>query len=209
MAGLSCCRSLSRFLCATLCALCLLRRAFVQVSRYPFFLSAFVTLFWSGPASAQVSKEYQIKAVLLFNLTRFVDWPDSAFTAPDSPLVIGIVGRDPFGQALDEAVRGEEVNGHKIIVQRYPNSSSVGSCQILFISENERRRVSTILAGLKHQPVLTVSELPGFATASGGVVRFYTSSQNKVRLQINLENAREHKLKLSSKLLQVAEVVEK
>ncbi|MGH7971944.1 MAG: YfiR family protein, partial [Limisphaerales bacterium] len=85
-----------------------------------------MTFFCSGLASAEVSKEYQIKAVLLFNLTRFVDWPDSAFTAPDAPLVIGIVGRDPFGEALDEAVRGEEVNGHKIIIQRFPNGSSVG-----------------------------------------------------------------------------------
>jgi hypothetical protein len=166
-------------------------------------------LLGAGPVYAEVSKEYQIKAVLLFNLTRFVDWPDSAFAGPDAPLVIGIVGRDPFGQALDEAVQGEKVNGRRIVIERFPNPRSVGPCQILFISDKERGRVSSILANLKARPVLTVSEIPGFATSIGGMIRLYTSNENKVRLQVNLAQVQAENLKLSSKLLQVAEVVQK
>jgi len=209
MGVLSCWPDLPRIIRATLCVLRPLPPHFARSGAPRLVLPLLATLVWSGLASAEVSKEYQIKAVLLFNLTRFVDWPDSTFTAPDAPLVIGVVGRDPFGDALDEAVRGEEVNGHKIVVQRYPTASSIGPCQILFISANERRQLSLILAGLKHKPVLTVSELPGFATSSGGMIRFYTGGQNKVRLQINLAQARQERLKLSSKLLEVAEVVEK
>ena len=157
-------------------------------------------------APAQSPKENQLKAVLLLNLARFVDWPESAFAAPDSPIVIGILGHDPFGRTLDEAVQGEQVNGRPIVVERYANLSAVRPCQILFICNNERGHIADVLRAVQGKPVLTVSELDGFAASLGGMVRVYTNSQNKIRLQINLEAARAEKLQLSAKLLQVAEL---
>ncbi|HEV2209878.1 MAG TPA: YfiR family protein [Verrucomicrobiae bacterium] len=165
-----------------------------------------LTLCFCDLAAAQASREYQIKAVLLLNLTRFVNWPDTAFAAPDSPIVIGIVGRDPFGGALDEVVKGEQVNGRSIVVERYPTAQQIKPCQILFVSRSEKEHIKQILARAQYRPVLTVSEMEGFAEPGGGMVRLYVNEQKRVRLQVNLQAVQEHDLKLSAKLLQVAEV---
>lgn len=54
----------------------------------------------SSSAQATTPQEYQIKAVFLFNFTQFVDWPPTAFVDPRTPLVIGVLGEDPFGLSL-------------------------------------------------------------------------------------------------------------
>src|SRR5580700_4828168 len=87
---------------------------------------------------ADVSK-YTVKSAYLFNFARFVDWPDNAFAKSTSPLVIGIVGDDPFGSALTEAVSGKTVGTHPLAVKRFGayDKSLAGSlkkCQILFVS---------------------------------------------------------------------------
>jgi hypothetical protein len=162
----------------------------------------------AGSAVAQTSKEHEIKAVLILNLARFVDWPEAAFASPESPIVIGVVGRNPFGQALENAVAGEQVNGRKITIEHFANLRSK-PCHILFISDSEKGRVQRILSAVAGRPVLTVSEIDGFTTSLGGMVRLYVNEQNKVRVQVNLESARSNGLRLSSKLLQVAEVTRK
>lgn len=74
----------------------------------------------SGPARAQVSREYQLKAVFLFNFSRFTDWPPETFADPAAPLVIGILGKDPFGPFLEEAVRGETINNRPLKIEHFP-----------------------------------------------------------------------------------------
>jgi len=157
-------------------------------------------------ASGQTSREYEIKAVLLFNLARFVEWPTNAFPSPQAPLVIGILGRDPFGPLLDEAVAGEVINGHPVLVQRYSSLAQVKDCQILFIGVTESGRARDVISALKGRPILTVSEISGFTQQLGGMTRFYVNEQNKIRLRINLQAAKSEGLSISSKLLQVAEV---
>ena len=163
-------------------------------------------IFPANAAVSEMSREYQIKAVLLFNLTRFVDWPSEAFATPGSPIVIGILGRDPFGARLDKAVEAEVVNGRKVVVQRYENLAAMKPCQILFISSSERARVKEVISALKGRPILTVGDFEDFVKQSGGMIRFYTNEQNKIRLRINLEAARADGLSISARLLQVAEV---
>lgn len=149
--------------------------------------------------------EYQIKAVFLFNFTRFIEWPPAAFATATSPIVIGVLGEDPFGQALDEAARGEKINGRTLIVQRYRTLADVPACHILFVSRSETARLDEIIAALKTRSVLSVSDAVGF-TAQGGMIRFVTE-KNRVRLRINLAAAKAAQLTLSSKLLRPAEIV--
>jgi YfiR/HmsC-like len=179
----------------------------LRKSRGLCFLVVLLNLSLPSLADGQTSKEYQIKAVLLMNLARFAEWPPDAFSGPDDPIVIGVVGRDPFGRALDEAVKGEQVNGRRIVVRRYPNPRQIKPCQILFISQSERGRIRTILAEENTKPILTVSELNGFTAQDGGMVLLYLNRENKVRLRVNLDAVQAHGLKLSAKLLQVAEVM--
>src|SRR6267378_5783928 len=75
-------------------------------------------------AAAPVS-EYQLKAVFLFNFAQFVEWPPAALPLENAPLVIGVLGKDPFGAHLDDVVRGETVNRHPLAVARYHNVTEV------------------------------------------------------------------------------------
>ncbi len=151
------------------------------------------------------TSEYQLKAVFLFNFVQFVDWTPSAAQDSQPPLLIGILGDDPFGTFLDEIVRGERLGARSIQVRRYRRIADIEECNILFISRSENERVPEILSALKHRPVLTVSDGDGFAS-QGGIIQFFTD-KNRIRIRINLDAAEAANLTISSKLLRVAEVV--
>ncbi len=154
---------------------------------------------------AEEPTEYQVKAVFVFNFARFVEWPPQAFTAPNEPFVIGIVGPDPFGARLDEAVRGEQVGQHPLLVRRFRNADEIGDCQILYIDRSEGAQLSRILAALNRRSTLTVTDLDG-AAQRGVMIQFLTES-NRIRLRINVGAARAAGLTISSKLLRPAEIV--
>lgn len=149
--------------------------------------------------------EYELKAVFLFNFVQFVDWPAASFADSSSPVVIGVLGHDPFGSALDEIVRGETVNGRPLAVRRYATVEEVDTCHILFIDRSERERLGRIVGRLKGRSILTVGDFEGF-TLRGGIVRFMTVG-NKIKLRINLGAAQSANLTISSKLLRPAEIV--
>ena len=154
-------------------------------------------------AQSPVSPEYEVKAVFLFNFTQFVQWPANSFPADQAPLVIGILGEDPFGSYLKETVLGEKVNGHSMIIQHYNNVEEIKICHILFINLPETR-LEQAVESLKGRNILTVSDAPGFLE-HGGMIRFFTRN-NKIQLQINLEPSKEANLVISSKLLRLAEI---
>ncbi|HEX2852529.1 MAG TPA: YfiR family protein, partial [Opitutaceae bacterium] len=133
-------------------------------------------------ASAQLSRESDLKAVLLYNLTQFVEWPSSAFAQPDSPVVIGILGRDPFGTVLDDIVRNEKSGERNIVVQRFRNVQAARDCHILFVSSSEEFDFPRILRMLRGRPVLTVGDFEAFGTR-GGMIRFMTNPQGKIHLR--------------------------
>jgi hypothetical protein len=156
----------------------------------------------SPPALAQ---EYEIKAVFLYNFAQFVEWPPDAFPDKSAPLVIGILGTDPFGAYMDDVVRGETVNGRPFVIRRFARADEVDGCHILFISSSESGHLDEILDSLKGKSVLTVGEMDGFSQF-GGIIRFVTEN-NKVRLRINVTAAKLAGLKISSKLLRPAQIV--
>jgi hypothetical protein len=170
-------------------------------------LVALLALAAALPARAQAPPtEYEVKAVFLFNFSQFVDWPAAAFADSRSPLVIGVLGGDPFGATLDEIVSGETVNGRPLMVRRYQSLDQVDTCHILFIDRSQESQLEAIVAALKNRSVLTVGDFAGFAHR-GGMIRFITVG-NKIRLRINLSAAQAAKLAISSKLLRPAQIVE-
>src|SRR4051795_5265685 len=60
------------------------------------------------------SREYQLKAAFLYNFAQFAEWPDDSFKGPHGPIVIAVAGDNPFGAALEQAVRGKQLNGREI-----------------------------------------------------------------------------------------------
>jgi hypothetical protein len=155
-------------------------------------------------AAAPVS-EFQLKAVFLFNFAQFVDWPAAALPRAGAPFVIGVLGKDPFGPILDDVVRGETVNGHPFVVERYRDVTQIRACQILFIPASELVHLDEILTALRGRSVLTVTdadELPPH-----GVIIGLLRRDNRIRLRIDLQAARASNLTISSKLLRPAEIV--
>jgi hypothetical protein len=150
------------------------------------------------------TEEYDIKAVFLFNFTRFVEWP-SQVDAQTKPLVIGVLGDDPFAGRLEEAIRGETSGKRAVAARRLSAIDEIGNCDALFICRSEKPHVEKILRELKDRPVLTVSDIPDFAEL-GGMVELVTE-KSKVRLHINVDACKAASLAVSSKLLRPAVIV--
>lgn len=156
-------------------------------------------------AQAAVAGEYQVKAVFLFNFAQFVEWPAAVFAGANSPIVIGVLGENPFGAYLEDTVRDEKVDNRPLEVRRYRRVEDIKTCHVLFISRSEAGRLEEILASLKDRNILIVGDGDDFVQR-GGMIRLATA-QNKVRLTINVDVARAANLKISSKLLRAADVV--
>ena len=156
-------------------------------------------------AQPAVAPEYQLKAVFLFHFAQFVQWPRQAFPEPDSPLIIGVLGADPFGPLLDQIVSGQTVNHRRLVVRRFRDVEQVDGCHILFIARTSPADLRQILNALRGKSVLTVGDMAGFAR-QGGMIGFVTED-NRIRFRINLQAAKAAHLTLSSLLLRPAEIV--
>lgn len=155
-------------------------------------------------AQPMPSKETQIKAVFLYNFAQFAQWPAEAFTNPSAPVVIGILGVDPFGPFLDEIVKGEAIGGHPVEVRRFNNVSEAKSSHILFISKDLSDPLSTVIESLEDENIITVSDVNDF-TRKGGMIRFFLESK-KIRFEVNMTTYKRNGVVLSSRLLRLAEI---
>jgi hypothetical protein len=155
-------------------------------------------------AQRTVSREYQVKAVFLYNFSQFVVWPPSSFEGPSAPFIIGILGPDIFGNYLDETIANENIMGHPMIVKRYSDADEIRNCHILFIT-SEKITKALVTASNNHG-ILTVGDDANF-TKNGGMIRFFTEN-NKIRLEINPSAVKAANLEISSKLLRVARILE-
>jgi YfiR/HmsC-like len=167
-----------------------------------------VALVSAGPrASAQEAAptEYQLKAAFLFNFAKFVEWPPSSFASPQAPFSICILGADPFGQAIDDTLRGQMIGGRAVMVQRVQDATQLRHCQMAFISSSEKGHLQAILQSMRGTNVLLVGETPGFA-ADGGAIQF-DMEDNRIRFSINPDAAERAGLRVSSKLLSLATIV--
>jgi YfiR/HmsC-like len=153
---------------------------------------------------AATPTEYEVKAVFVLNFSRFVAWPAQAFTSPRQPFVIGVLGDDPFGAHLDEAVRNEEAGGHPLVVRRFQDIADVRDCQILFIDQSESADLPRILAALDHRSTLTVTDVDG--ASQRGVMIQFTTVNHQIRLRINDDSARAAGLTISATLLRLAKI---
>jgi hypothetical protein len=141
----------------------------------------------NGQASG--SGEYQVKAAFLFHFAQFVDWPAEAFSSDTSPISYCTLGDDPFQGALDASLSGKMIGTRVIRVQHLKQGQGISGCQILFIGGLEKKRLSSVLAGLKGAPVLTVGDADHFVN-EGGVIGF-CMEEKKIRFEINLSAATE------------------
>ncbi len=149
--------------------------------------------------------EYQVKSVFLFNLTRFVFWPEESFSHPDSPFIITVLGKDDFRGNLEKIVKNEKVGQHPIALKRIRSLEELGPTQILFIHRNVAKTIENIGKQGIPEEVLTVSDYSGF-TSKGGAISLLVH-KNHIILELNVAATRHANYKISSKLLQIAKIV--
>jgi hypothetical protein len=156
-------------------------------------------------AEAEVAKEYQIKAAFLYNFVKYVEWPARRFAAEDSPIVIGILGANPFGEVLAGIVKNRKVNGRSIEVKVVSTAADAATVHALFVGIHQDGRLAAMIGPLRDAAVLTVGESRAFI-AAGGVIAFVFEG-DKVRFEVNLPSAQESDLKISAQLLKLASAV--
>jgi YfiR/HmsC-like len=149
--------------------------------------------------------EYKLKAAMLYNLTHFVEWPDSAYPGRQAPIFLCILGQDPFASSLTSTLPKETDNGRPVLIRRLQSEKEIPGCHILYISSSERKSAAHIFATLNGSSILTVGEMTQFA-AHGGIIQFSMEDQH-VRFDINVDAASRAGLRISSKLLALAQIV--
>jgi hypothetical protein len=174
-----------------------------KVLAYIALTLAWLTLGVPLPSRAEVGQlsESQVKAAYLFNFAKFVEWPASAFPGAGAPLVIGFIGKGPYGEARD-ALAGRMAKGRKVQVRQFTRVDEVAGCQILFIAASERGRLKEILRALPANGILTVSDISHFCR-SGGMIALVSRGE-RVQFEVHIGNAERAGLKLSSQMLKLA-----
>ena len=151
-------------------------------------------------------QEYIVKAAFLYNFAKFVEWPAKTFTEEEAIMYLCILGKDPFGVAI-ESIEGKSVRGRQLVIRRLAKIEDLEECpcHILFISSSEEKRLAQIFLKLEDRNVLTVGDMKGFAQR-GGIINFIMV-ENRIRFEINVKEAERTGLEISSKLLNLAKIV--
>lgn len=175
----------------------------MRIARLGVLVLAFVLAGFRGPGSGV--KEYEVKAAFLYNFAKFVTCPESAFTSPEAPFVIGVLGEDPFGSTLDLVLKGKKTGKREIVVERYATLADVRKPHMLFVSSSQSEMQAEITRVFKYKPVFLISDSDG-AAEKGSTANFFVE-KHSVRFAINTEVAKASQLQISSQLLKLAKLV--
>ncbi len=200
----------------------------MRIKAYIFVVIALALLLVPIVPKAQAdtapNKEQQIKAAFIYNFIKFVDWPKEKTADSNEPIIIGIIGKDPFGRVF-EPIKNKKVKNRIVVIKRFKSFEEIKKlgehdkaefnrsinylrkCHLLFVCSSEKDKVKEVLALVKDHSVLTIADNKGFLE-SGGTINFLMEDK-KVRFEINVTAAKKSKLKISSKLLRLAKRVVK
>ncbi len=156
-------------------------------------------------AQGSISREYQIKAAFLYNFTKFVEWPADRFANENAPMILCVMGKDPFGAILETSFVGKTTKGRAIIIKRNIGIDNLELCHLLFVSSSEQERVPQIVAALSGASVLTIADMNRFANQGGSIN--LVRRRNKIRFEINPDAVNRARLTLGSRLLELATIV--
>jgi hypothetical protein len=187
--------------------------------RWPYALVTVAVLAWlwwspAVPARAQQAEpvvslpnEYTVKAIFLYSFGRYIEWPESTFRNASDAFVIGIVGEDPFGGALDEVAAKKTIQDRRIVVQRFATPDQYKQpCHILFVSRSlPQDQQTALIRNTQGTAMLVVGETPGFAENGGGAN--FVIEGDRVRFEINVHTARQARLRMDAKLLNLGKPV--
>lgn len=153
---------------------------------------------------AEGAQEYQVKAAMVVNMAKYVEWPAESFPRSGAPLQVCSMGRGPFTQALEQ-YQGKTVLGHPLSLRGVAPGDDLSECHVLVLSGIEKRYVAGVLEQARRRGVLTVSDMQDFARF-GGIIGL-VENEGRVRFEINLKAAQQSRVRISSQLLKLAHVI--
>jgi hypothetical protein len=181
----------------------LIKRFFLFCLIIALFISVESPSAYSMIPLGRIPLEYKVRAAYIFNFARFIQWPPDTFHSPSSPLVIGVLGRDPFIPSLQAALNGALVEGRPVQIKEVDTPADLAAIHILYVGRSEEERISDDLSVLRHRPILTVSDARGFLE-QGGMIKFSIEDE-KIVFTVNAHALERSGLKASSQMLQFAE----
>lgn len=158
------------------------------------------------PNAAADDRESLVKAAYLYHFVDFVDWPDSLESDPGEVIRVGILGEDPFGALVDDVFAEPSSDGRHFEVVRSVDARDLTSCRLVYVALGDGAAVDEALEVLAGKPLLVVGHEPGFA-ARGGHVNFFVEDE-RLRFEVNLETVRAAGLRLNSRMLKLARIVD-
>jgi hypothetical protein len=194
-------------------AFCLLAAATVSDTALPRTPAAYASIQDSKPARNEPQDpqkalpEYELKAGFLFQFAKYVAWPASAFDDAKSPIVIGVLGQDPFGVLLERILKDKTVQGRGFRIERFAAITDLKACHILFVPQTNKLGIAAIAKQLDKSPTLTIGEAAGFAR-QGGAISIVVKDE-KPKLEVNVDAALMAGLTIDARLLKAATVVTK
>jgi len=197
-----------------------------QISSTIFFIFVLLSvIFGKAPAYGEsgVSHEYKIKAVYIYQFINFIDGWDfqkEENKNNNEPIVIGIIGKNPFNDAF-EPLKEKTVQDRKVTIKYFkgfselknvdkqnmshPDIEKIKDCNVLFICASEKNYITDILSSIRNNTILTVADMQNFLE-KGGIINFIIE-KNKVLFNINTVAAKRAKLTIRAKLLRLAKKI--
>ena len=150
-------------------------------------------------------REYQLKAAFLYNFIRYTSWPDKAFDKDDDPIVLTIIGTDPFGKQIDDLFSGKKLHDRSIVIRRVKKVPTKVDAHVVYVSGLQKQELVKVQELYHKRPTLVIGEAPE-VIKSGAQCNFYIEG-GKVRFEVNTDNLELAQLKISSQLLKLARIV--
>ncbi|MEN6386497.1 MAG: YfiR family protein [Phycisphaerales bacterium] len=192
----------------------------MKIKKYILILSVLFMFAMQACGDSATNSEYQLKAAFLYNFIMFIEWPKEKMPEPNEPIIIGILGKDPFGNAFDP-IKDKQAKDRKVVIQRFDQwevikklnqnelqtkLDEIRKCHLLFVCRSEKQMIKEVMSNINGYNILTVGDMDGFLESGGGVINFVVED-DKIRFEINSLSALNAKLEIRSQLLRLAKKV--
>ncbi len=162
-------------------------------------------LFLTNPVKGEREREYKVKAAFLYNFAQFVTWPSNQSTKEERQFNLCLYGNSPIHRFLEESVQGKKLHNKEVFFLHLTSRKAIQTCHLLFIGTTRREWTAALRPTLRGKPILTIAEFDQFSK-TGGMIQFFIEDK-KVRFAINPDEVERGNLHISSKLLQLAKIV--
>ncbi|MGH8773263.1 MAG: YfiR family protein [Burkholderiales bacterium] len=176
-----------------------------SVKAFALLCAGLIALALAESARADTPSPAAVKAAFVYNFAKFVEWPTGAFFDAQAPLTLCLLRARESYDAVFTTIEGKPVQGRTLAVKHSVALKELKACQMVYLDEHDAGRTRDALRALSETPVLTVSDIGGFAE-SGGMIGLF-AADDKIRFEVNVEAAHIGRLKISAQLLSLARII--